>query len=131
MYAKGEKAVCKHIVVYVLTDYHASRLQRENPLKKRINRVGLTVSTRLGKAVVRSRVRRILRAAYQKLEKERDIKKGKLIVIAARDAAAQAKSTDIYADLLYACRKLSLFVHENEKQNHPKECKQDGKPENV
>ena len=64
VYAKGSKAVCKHIVVYVLTDYHASRLQRENPLKKRINRVGLTVSTRLGKAVVRSRVRRILRAVF-------------------------------------------------------------------
>ena len=127
MYAKGEKAVCKHIVVYVLTDYHASRLQRENPLKKRINRVGLTVSTRLGKAVVRSRVRRILRAAYQKLEKERDIKKGKLIVIAARDAAAQAKSTDIYADLLYACRKLSFFAGENTKLSR----KQDGNAENV
>jgi hypothetical protein len=61
------------------------------------------------------------------LEKERDIKKGKLIVIAARDAAAQAKSTDIYADLLYAWRKLSLFAGENAKQNR----KQDGKPENV
>jgi len=109
VYAKGAKAVCKHIVVYVLTDYHASRLQRENPLKKRINRVGLTVSTRLGKAVVRSRVRRILRAAYQKLETERNIKKGRLIVITARDSAVKAKSTDIYADLLFAARKLSLF----------------------
>ena len=109
VYAKGSKAVCKHIVVYVLTDYHASRLQRENPLKQRINRVGLTVSTRLGKAVVRSRVRRILRAAYPKLETERNIKKGKLIVITARDSATIAKSTDIYADLLFAAKKLSLF----------------------
>ncbi len=115
VYAKGAKAVCKHIVVYVLTDYHASRLQRENPLKKRINRVGLTVSTRLGKAVVRSRVRRILRAAYRKLETERNIKKGKLIVIAARDAAVDAKSTDIFADLVWAAKKLSLFADENEK----------------
>ena len=109
VYAKGSKAVCRHIVVYVLTDYHASRLQRENPLKKRINRVGLTVSTRLGKAVVRSRVRRILRAAYQKLETERNLKKGKLIVITARDSAVNVKSTDIYADLLFAAKKLSLF----------------------
>ena len=109
VYAKGSKAVCKHIVVYVLTDYHASRLQRENPLKKRINRVGLTVSTRLGKAVVRSRVRRIMRAAYQKLETERNLKKGKLIVITARDSAVNVKSTDIYADLLFAAKKLSLF----------------------
>ena len=112
VYAKGAKAVCKHIVVYVLTDYHASRLARENPLKKRVNRVGLTVSTRLGGAVVRSRVRRIIRAAYQKLDKENDLKKGKLIVITARDAAVKAKSTDIYADLLYAAKKLSLLSDE-------------------
>ena len=112
VYAKGAKAVCKHIVVYVLTDYHASRLARENPLKKRVNRVGLTVSTRLGGAVVRSRVRRIIRAAYQKLDKENDLKKGKLIVITARDAAVTAKSTDIYADLLYAAKKLSLLSDE-------------------
>ena len=126
VYAKGAKAVCKHIVVYVLTDYHASRLQRENPLKKRINRVGLTVSTRLGKAVVRSRVRRILRAAYHKLETERNLKKGKLIVITARDSAATVKSTDIYADLLFAAKKLSLFddmlpkkTSETPQGNHP------------
>ncbi len=110
VYAKGKKAVCKHIVVYVLTDYHASRLARENPLKKRVNRVGLTVSTRLGKAVVRSRVRRILRAAYQRLDRETDLKKGKLIVITARDAAVKAKSTDIFSDLLFAAKKLELFA---------------------
>ena len=110
VYAKGTKAVCKHIVVYVLTDYHASRLARENPLKKKVNRLGLTVSTRLGGAVVRSRVRRILRAAYQKLDKEQNLKKGKLIVITARDAAVKAKSTDIYSDLLYAAKKLSLLA---------------------
>lgn len=110
VYAKGEKVVCKHIVVYALTDYHASRLARENPLGKRVNRIGLTVSKRLGGAVVRSRVRRILRAAYRQLETEQNIKKGKLIVIAARDAACKAKSTDIYKDLLFAARKLSLYA---------------------
>ena len=110
VYAKGEKVVCKHIVVYALTDYQASRLARENPLGKRVNRIGLTVSKRLGGAVVRSRVRRILRAAYRQLETEQNIKKGKLIVIAARDAACKAKSTDIYKDLLFAARKLSLYA---------------------
>ncbi|MBQ9748753.1 MAG: ribonuclease P protein component [Clostridia bacterium] len=117
VYAKGTKAVCKHIVVYVLTDYHASRLARENPLKTKVNRLGLTVSTRLGGAVVRSRVRRILRAAYRQLDKEQNLKKGKLIVITARDAAVKAKSTEIYADLLYAAKKLSLLeTGEPEKQ---------------
>ena len=110
VYAKGEKVVCRHIVVYVLTDYHASRLARENPLGKRVNRIGLTVSKRLGGAVVRSRVRRILRAAYRQLETERNIKKGKLIVIAAKESACGAKSTDIFKDLLFAARKLSLYT---------------------
>ena len=112
VYARGEKAVCRHFVVYVLTDYHAARLARENPLGKRVNRLGLTVSKKLGGAVVRSRVRRILRAAYRQLEAEQNIKKGKLIVIAAREAACGAKSTDIYKDLLYAARKLSLYAGE-------------------
>ena len=104
VYARGEKAVCRHIVVYVLTDYHAARLARENPLGKRVNRLGLTVSKKLGGAVVRSR--------YRQLEAEQNIKKGKLIVIAAREAACGAKSTDIYKDLLYAARKLSLYAGE-------------------
>lgn len=109
VYAKGQKAVCKHIVVYVLTDYHASRFARENPLKLRINRLGLTVSKKLGGAVVRSRVKRILRAAYRQLETEHPLRKGKLIVIAARDAACRAKMQDIYGDLYYAAKKLNLI----------------------
>ena len=114
VYAKGQKIFCKHIAVYVLTDYRASRLARENPLKTRINRVGLTVTKKLGHAVVRTRTRRILRAAYQQLEKENNIKKGFLVVIVARDAATTAKTQDIYGDLLYAFRKLGLLLPVND-----------------
>ena len=114
VYAKGQKIFCKHIAVYVLTDYRASRLARENPLKTRINRVGLTVTKKLGHAVVRTRTRRILRAAYQQLEKEHNIKKGFLVVIVARDAATTAKTQDIYGDLLYAFRKLGLLLPVND-----------------
>ena len=109
-YAKGQKAFGRHIVVYVLTDYHASRLARENPLKTKVNRLGITVTKKLGKAVVRTRVRRILRAAYSSLERENNIKKGLLIVIAARPAAVTAKSGDIYGDMLYAAGKLGLIL---------------------
>lgn len=114
VYANGQKIFCKHIAVYVLTDYRASRLARENPLKTRINRVGLTVTKKLGHAVVRTRTRRILRAAYQQLEKEHNIKKGFLVVIVARDAATTAKTQDIYGDLLYAFRKLGLLLPVND-----------------
>ena len=108
VYAKGEKVFCKHIVVYVLTDYHAARLARANPLKTKVNRVGITVSKKIGKAVVRTRVRRIIREAYRLIETEENIKKGKLIVIVARDSAADVKSTDIKNDLSFALKKLGM-----------------------
>ncbi len=113
VYAKGQKVFCRHIAVYVLTDYRASRLARENPQKKRINRVGLTVTKKLGHAVVRTRTRRILRAAYQMLEKEKNVKKGFLVVIVAKEAAIGAKTQDIYKDLSYAFSKLGLFNEAN------------------
>jgi len=108
VYAKGDKVFCKHIVVYVLTDYHAARLARANPLKTKVNRVGITVSKKIGKAVVRTRVRRIIREAYRLIETEENIKKGKLIVIVARDSAITAKSTDIKSDLSFALSKLGM-----------------------
>ncbi|MBR6049591.1 MAG: ribonuclease P protein component [Clostridia bacterium] len=109
VYAKGDKAFCKHIVVYVLTDYHAARLARANPLKTKVNRVGITVSKKIGKAVVRTRVRRIIREAYRLTETEKNIKKGKLIVIVGREAAVAAKSTDIKNDLIFALGKLGMI----------------------
>ena len=109
VYAKGDKVFCKHIVVYVLTDYHAARLARANPLKTKVNRVGITVSKKIGKAVVRTRVRRIIREAYRLTETEKNVKKGKLIVIVGRDSAVTAKSTDIKNDLIFALGKLGMI----------------------
>ena len=109
VYAKGDKVFCKHIVVYVLTDYHAARIARANPLKTKVNRVGITVSKKIGKAVVRTRVRRIIREAYRLTETEKNIKKGKLIVIVGREAAVDAKSTDIKNDLVFALGKLGMI----------------------
>ena len=110
VYAKGEKVFCKHIVVYVLTDYHASRLARENPLKKKVNRLGITVSKKIGKAVTRVRVRRIIREAYRLIDKESNLRKGKLIVIVGREEAVKAKSTDVKKDLFYALEKLGMVM---------------------
>ncbi|MBO4354028.1 MAG: ribonuclease P protein component [Clostridia bacterium] len=112
VYAKGDKVFCKHIVVYVLTDYHAARLARANPLKTKVNRVGITVSKKLGKAVVRSRVRRIIREAYRIIQTEENLKKGKLIVIVGREAAVDAKSTDVEKDMRYAFAKLGMIGEE-------------------
>ena len=59
-YARGKKFVGRFVVVYVLVDYAASKLQKANPTKEKINRVGITVTKKLGTAVVRSRAKRII-----------------------------------------------------------------------
>ncbi len=108
-YRKGKKIAAKNIVVYVLPDRHASRLKKENPQKKFINRIGLTVTKKIGKAVVRSRVKRIIREGYRLVDKEYGVKKGNLIVLVARDACVKAKSTDLKNDLIFAFKKLELI----------------------
>ena len=108
-YSKGKRAVTSALAVYVLPDYAAKRLALARPDKRIKNRIGLTVSTKLGGAVVRSRVRRILRAGLTSLENDRPLKQGFLIVIAARSASVGLKSTDVRAHLETAFDKLAMF----------------------
>ena len=108
-YRNGERAGGKYICVYELPDYHAARLQRANPLKSRINRVGITATKKLGAAVVRNRVKRILREAFYKACRMYDIKTGRIIVISAKPAAVDVKTDDIYGELVPAMRKLGLI----------------------
>ena len=107
-YARGMKAVAKTVVVYCLTEYAAARLQKAHPQHKRVNRVGLTVTKKIGGAVTRSRVKRILREGFRRLDTETPLKTGFLVVLVARDAAVEAKSQDIYSDLKYAFKKLGM-----------------------
>ena len=108
-YSKGKRAVTSALAVYVLPDYAAKRLAKAHPQKLVSNRYGLTVSTKLGGAVVRSRVRRILREGLRALEKERPLKVGFLVVIAARTAAVDLKTDDIRRQLGIAFDKLGMY----------------------
>ena len=108
-YSKGKRALTSALALYVLPDYQAKRLAKAHPGKIMMNRIGITVSIKLGGAVVRSRVRRIIRAALQSLQKERALRVGFLIVICARGAAVKLKSTDIKLQLNTAFEKLGLY----------------------
>jgi ribonuclease P protein component len=108
-YSKGKRAVTSALAVYVLPDYAAKRLAKAHPEKRIMNRIGLTASKTLGGAVVRSRVRRILREGLRALEKEKELKVGFLIVIAARSRAVTLKSTDVKEHLDAAFTKLGMY----------------------
>ena len=108
-YSKGTRAVAPAIAVYVLPDYRAERLRKANPLKRRINRIGISVSKKLGGAVVRNRVKRIIREAFRQIDKETPLKTGFLIVLAARERAVPLTSAQIKEQLFTALSKLRML----------------------
>ena len=109
-YAKGSKFVGRYVIVYILKDFKAKSLMKANPQKEYVNRIGLTVSKKLGKAHIRNRVKRILREGLRQTEQEYNLKKGHLVVIVARTSAISAKSDDIRDDLERAVKALR-FIH--------------------
>lgn len=109
-YTKGKKYVTDTVCVYVLKDLKAGRLRKENPQKEFINRIGFSASTKLGGAVIRNRLKRIMRAAYRDLVSDKPIKKGNLIVISARSGAVGKTSQSVLKDLGRAFSKLELFI---------------------
>jgi len=116
-YSRGKKAAAHNVIVYVLKDTHAWLLKKQNPLKRTVNRVGLTVTKKNGGAVVRNRIKRILREAYRQIDDNFHVKRGNIIILAARESAADKKMQDIYSDLLYAFRRLDMLADIRQKNS--------------
>ena len=108
-YRNGERANSKHITVYVLRDWGAKRQMLCNPEKKYINRIGLSVSKKIGGAVERNRVKRIIRAGLSEARRAYELKTGYLVVIAAKVGAHESNSREIARELISAFKKLNMY----------------------
>ena len=86
-YHKGRSAVTPCLALYI------------RPNGKPVNRVGITVSKKIGGAVERNRAKRLVREAYRLIEAEGGVSHGWLVVIAARTAIAGASMGEVKADL--------------------------------
>ena len=106
-FQRGARFSGRYLSVFVLRDYHAKRLAKENPEKKPYNRFGVSVTKKVGGAVQRSRVKRILRAGYRAVEPE--LKTGYLVVISPREGILSCKSTDVERELRRGFSKLSMY----------------------
>lgn len=95
LYSKGKSVVTPYLVLYC----------RRNRLG--VNRLGYTVSTKLGHAVVRNRVRRRLREIYRL--NSQVLKTGWDIVVVARSRCVGAQYQRMNAAFLDACGKLDLL----------------------
>jgi ribonuclease P protein component len=92
MYAKGKSAGNPFFVVYC------------RPNGRPINRLGVTVSTKLGNAVTRNRIRRRIRESYR-LGEDR-LRRGFDFVIVARTGADDAPFARLQSELLGVCGRL-------------------------
>ena len=99
LYAKGESAVGRFVVVYA----------RRNGLS--VNRLGITTGVKLGCAVDRNRARRRIRESYRLHESA--LKPGCDIVIVARTAAIDGDFNEMGRSFLRQCRKLHLLKEED------------------
>ena len=95
LYNKGKSAASKYIAVYV----------RKNGRDE--NRLGITVSTKLGGAVRRNRIRRRLKEAYR--INEHKLRKGHDLVIVARMSSQDAKWSELEASVLTLFTKLGIM----------------------
>ena len=98
LYAKGKSAANPSMVVYC-------RRNREGE-----NRLGYSVSTKLGHAVVRNRIRRRLREVVR-LNAPR-LRSGWDIVLVARSRALDAPFPRLEEAYLASCRRLGLLREE-------------------
>ena len=114
-YRSGKHFFGRYVCVYVLRDLHANKLKKEHPRKIVVNRLGLSVSKKVGGAVKRSRAKRIIRAAYA-CHKDA-LKVGYLIVISAKPEIDGVKSQDVARELKYAFKKLEMFDQNLDKTN--------------
>ena len=94
LYSKGTSAVASCLAVYCRKNHY------------RNNRIGYTVSNKIGNAVVRNRVRRRLREIYRLHEAE--LCTGFDIVIVARVRAADADYHRLEKELLRSFDRLGL-----------------------
>jgi len=98
LYQKGASAVGGGMVVYC----------RKNHMGR--NRLGITVSVKLGHAVVRNRARRRLREVYR-LNADR-LNPGYDLILVARGRTLSAPWKDLNETFLRLCGKLNLLKRE-------------------
>lgn len=94
IYAKGRSGVSPYLVVYV------------RPNRRGRNRLGVTVSKKLGHAVVRNRVRRRLREIFRL--NQGGLAQGYDMILVARTRAVGAEYRELERAFLSVCGKLGL-----------------------
>ena len=107
VYKRGTSKANRYLVMYVLPNQHMK------------NRLGISVSKKVGNSVVRHRVTRLIRESYRL--NERSFRQGLDIVVVARPNAKDKSYQEIESALMHLAgrmkirREAELYVEESKK----------------
>lgn len=96
VYNRGKSIANKFLVMYIIKN------------NSNENRLGISVSKKVGNSVVRSRVTRLIKESYRLNEDK--LKAGFSIVIIARNPTAGSNYHEINASLKHLIKKHNLFM---------------------
>ncbi|MBS4959503.1 MAG: ribonuclease P protein component [Clostridiales bacterium] len=99
VYNRGKSIANRHLVMYVIRNGKTS------------NRLGISVSKKVGKSVIRSRVNRLIKENYRLLED--NIKMGYDVVVIARVNSKDATYQEISKSLLNLLKKHGLLIQQS------------------
>ncbi len=90
VYSKGKSYANKYLVMYIVNN------------ESEANRIGISVSKKVGNSIVRHRITRLIREAFR-LNKDK-LNSGLSIVVVARVTAKDTKFNDIESAFLHLCK---------------------------
>jgi len=96
VYRKGRTVVSKNIVLYYC------------PNGTKQNRIGFSISKKVGKSVVRNKIKRIYGEAFRRMEEQ--LCKGYDFIVIARKPAADVSFHEACKELYNLCRKGKLLL---------------------
>ena len=98
VYNRGKSSANKYLVLYIFKN------------RTETNKIGISVSKKVGNSVVRSRITRLIRESYRL--NEQNVKKGYDIVVIARNGAKGISYKQINSALLHLFKKNDIYIKE-------------------
>jgi ribonuclease P protein component len=103
-YKKGKFYVGRYLVLYLLNN------------NGNMNRLGITVSRKVGKSVRRNRLKRLIRESYRSYEDK--LGKGFDFVFSARNTENMPGFSEIIKDMRFLLKKLNVYINKDEEENN-------------
>ena len=103
VYHRGRSIANRHLVLYLVKNGTQG------------NKLGISVSKKVGKSVVRSHVTRLIRESYRSMEEE--IKIGYDMVVIARVSCADASYHEVCRSLRHLFKKQQLLLSASERKD--------------